>query len=268
MLLTGSMPRYFLARSLCHKGTNRISNALELITCSFSTKSLWLCLAVLLAGWYEAQEKRKRNKAKKQRFKIIEKHLSEHVVEIIQDSLPDHCTICGWSLGGQIAMGLALANPLSVKKLILVSTTPCFVKHPDWPWGMESKFLQFFMENLHQNFRTTINRFLTLQINGGRNSTNTLAQLREYFFERDQPDYNALQKGLLILQTNDMRSKLHRIGQPVLLLHGENDMITHPSAAKWMNQQLKNSRLVLFPKCGHAPFITDPERFVGCINEA
>lgn len=191
----------------------------------------------------------------------------DHVVEIIQDSLPDHCTICGWSLGGQIAMGLALANPLSVKKLILVSTTPCFVKHPDWPWGMESKFLQFFMENLHQNFRTTINRFLTLQINGGKNNTNTLAQLREYFFERDQPNYNALLKGLLILQTNDMRSKLHRIGQPVLLMHGENDMITHPSAAKWMNQELENARLVLFPKCGHAPFITDPERFVGCINE-
>ncbi|MCB1984858.1 MAG: pimeloyl-ACP methyl ester esterase BioH [Burkholderiales bacterium] len=191
----------------------------------------------------------------------------DQVVKTILDTLPDRCTICGWSLGGQVAMGLALADPIRVKKLVLVSTTPCFVKHPDWPWGMEGSFLQFFMANLHQNFRTTINRFLTLQINGGRNSANTLAQLREYFFERDPPDYNALQQGLLILQTNDMRSKLHRITQPVLLLHGENDMITHPSAAKWMSQQFNNARLVLFPKCGHAPFITDPEKFVACIHE-
>jgi len=191
----------------------------------------------------------------------------DQVVDIVQDSLPENSIVCGWSLGGQIAMALALNNPASVKKLVLVSTTPCFVKKYDWPWGMESKFLQFFMENLHQNYRVTINRFLTLQINGGRNVTNTLAQLRAYVFERDQPDYNALQKGLVILQTNDMRENLHHIEQPVLLLHGANDVITHPAAAEWMNKQLKNSKLVMFPRCGHAPFLTDPEKFVTCFNE-
>ncbi|WP_256250770.1 pimeloyl-ACP methyl ester esterase BioH [Nitrosomonas sp. Nm51] len=192
----------------------------------------------------------------------------DHVVKVIQARLPATCVVCGWSLGGQVAMELALRDPVRIKGLALVSTTPCFVKRHDWPWGMDSKFLQFFMENLHQNYRTTINRFLTLQINGGQEMSSTLTQLRQYFFERSQPDHNALQKGLLILQTNDMREKLSRIEQPVLLLHGENDMITHPFAAQWMDEQLKHSRLAMFPRCGHAPFLNDPEKFVSSFNES
>lgn len=93
-----------------------------------------------------------------------------------------------------------------------------------------------------------------------------LTQLRAYFFERERPDYAALQKGLAILQTNDLRGKLQNITQPVLLLHGDRDVITHPSAAQWMARQLKNARLVMFPQCGHAPFLSDPEQFLTCIH--
>jgi len=192
----------------------------------------------------------------------------DHIVKIVQDALPDSCIICGWSLGGQIAMELALREPQRIKQLVLVSTTPCFVKLPDWPWGMESKFLQLFAENLHQNYRTTINRFLTLQINGELKKTNTLAQLREYFFDRDQPNYKALHTGLTILKTNDMRKKLPSIEQPVVLLHGANDVITHSSAAQWMETQIRHSKLVMFSHCGHAPFLTDPEKFISSFNES
>ncbi len=190
-----------------------------------------------------------------------------HMVEIIHANLPEDCIVCGWSLGGQIAMQLALSDPARVKKLVLVATTPYFVQQKNWPWGMESRFLQLFMENLHLNYKTTINRFLTLQINGERDVSNTLTRLRQYFFEREQPDYDALQKGLVVLQTNDMREKLRDIEQPVLIIHGINDVIANPSAAKWMSQQLKNSEIVMFPHCGHAPFLTDPEKFVSCVNE-
>jgi pimeloyl-[acyl-carrier protein] methyl ester esterase len=188
------------------------------------------------------------------------------VVAIINEHLPGDCIVCGWSLGGQIAMQLAINDPERIKKLVLVATTPCFVQQHDWSWGMELRFLQLFLENLHLNYKTTINRFLTLQINGERHSAHALTQLRAYFFERQRPDYTALQRGLAILQTNDMRRKLQDIKQPVLLLHGDHDVITHPSAAQWMARQLKNARLVMFSGCGHAPFLSDPDQFVTCIH--
>jgi pimeloyl-[acyl-carrier protein] methyl ester esterase len=191
----------------------------------------------------------------------------EQLVEKIAEILPQDCIVCGWSLGGQIAVELALREPLLVQKLVLIATTPCFTKRDDWQWGMDARQLQLFMENLKRNYKLTINRFLTLQMSGDQEVIAILAQLRKHFFERKQPDPDALQKTLEILQTNDLRNKLGDIKQPVLLLHGENDVITHPTAARWMDQRLLQSKLIMFPHCGHAPFLSYPEQFITCLNE-
>jgi pimeloyl-[acyl-carrier protein] methyl ester esterase len=191
----------------------------------------------------------------------------DHLVEMIMDILPEHCMVGGWSLGGQIAMELALCEPERVQQLILISTTPCFTKRDDWDWGMEHKLLQLFLENLKLNYTAAINRFLTLQMSGDRNASKNLLQLRKHFFQCAEPDPDALQKGLAILQESDLRDRVAAIKQPVLLLHGENDVITHPAAAEWMHRQLSQSQRVLFPHCGHAPFLSYPDQFVTCLNE-
>ena len=190
-----------------------------------------------------------------------------HLVEIITKILPEHCIVGGWSLGGQIAMELALREPERVKQLILISTTPCFAKRDDWKWGMEHKLLQLFLENLKLNYATTVNRFLTLQMSGDRDASKILLQLRKHFFQRAEPDPDALLKGLRILQESDLRDRMGAIKQPVLLLHGENDVITHPAAADWMYQQLAKSQRMMFPHCGHAPFLSYPDQFVTYLNE-
>jgi pimeloyl-[acyl-carrier protein] methyl ester esterase len=77
------------------------------------------------------------------------------MVEKVAEVLPDDCTICGWSLGGQVSIELALQLPLRVKKLILVSTTPCFINHRDWQWGMDEEMLQLFIKNLKRDFAKT-----------------------------------------------------------------------------------------------------------------
>jgi pimeloyl-[acyl-carrier protein] methyl ester esterase len=105
-------------------------------------------------------------------------------------------------------------------------------------------------------------RFLTLQVSGGIDSSSALSQLRKSLAERREPDETALEAGLRILLTSDLRDKLKYIRQPVLLLHGENDVITHPDAAKWMNGQLQESELILLSRCGHAPFLSHPDEFI------
>ena len=186
----------------------------------------------------------------------------ERVVEMVADTLPPACIVGGWSLGGQIAIELALLEPVRVKKLALISTTPCFVKQQDWQWGMETATLQLFMQNLKRDYAATLNRFLTLQVNGSGDSMAVLAQLRAIVLQRNQPDEATLQTGLNILLMSDLRKKLKNVAQPTILIHGENDVINHPDAAKWMNQQLKNSELVMLPQCGHAPFLSYPDQFV------
>jgi pimeloyl-[acyl-carrier protein] methyl ester esterase len=81
-------------------------------------------------------------------------------------------------------------------------------------------------------------------------------------FERGKPDEVALEEGLRLLLSGDMRATVRAISQPVLLIHGEKDVITHPGAAKWMNQQLPHSELIILDDCGHVPFLSYPDQFV------
>lgn len=191
----------------------------------------------------------------------------QSMVETVAEILPDDCIVGGWSLGGQVAIELALQKPMQIAKLVLIATTPCFIKRENWQWGMDATILQMFTQNLAQNYTSTINRFLTLQLNGSNDSKAVLASLRKTFFQYSEPDKVALQAGLDILLTSDLREKFGEIKQPVLLLHGENDVITHAAAARWMNQQLLDAKLVMFPNCGHAPFLSFSDQFIAHLHE-
>ncbi|GJL71537.1 MAG: pimeloyl-[acyl-carrier protein] methyl ester esterase [Nitrosomonas sp.] len=191
----------------------------------------------------------------------------QRMVDKVWEILPESCIVCGWSLGGQIAMQLAIRYPERISALVLIATTPCFVKRPDWPWGMETTTLKLFRHNLEQHYEETINRFLTLQLSGSSDSKPVLAQLRKNFIQCGQPDIHMLLAGLEILLTSDLRDEVKQIKQSVLLMHGENDVITPVSAAKWMHQQLQHSKLALFSGCGHVPFLSDPSQFITSLYE-
>ena len=49
-------------------------------------------------------------------------------------------TVCGWSLGGQLALRWALSRPAQIERLILIATTPRFVQDPGWDSGMELRY--------------------------------------------------------------------------------------------------------------------------------
>ena len=191
----------------------------------------------------------------------------QDMVEMVADILPDNCIVGGWSLGGLVAIELALQRPIQVEKLVLIATTPCFIKREGWRCGMDATILKMFTQNLAQNYETTISRFLTLQLSGGSDSKTMLGSLKKTFFQYSQPDYTALQVGLDILLTSDLRERFSGIKQPVLLLHGENDVITHAMAASWMSQQLPGAKLVMFPNCGHAPFLSFSHQFITHLND-
>lgn len=190
----------------------------------------------------------------------------EQMVEQVIQHLPADCIVCGWSLGGQVAMRLAMQLPERIQQLVLVASTPCFVKRTDWAWAMEAATLNLFMKNLAHDYVQTLNRFLTLQVRGSEDQTRVLAQLRKSVLNDVPPEATTLQAGLKILQTSDLRAELKQIKQPVLLIHGQNDAIVPVEAAKWMQQQFSQAQLKLFSHCGHAPFFSFPEQFVSCFD--
>ena len=71
----------------------------------------------------------------------ISPYTLDNLAKEIKANVPiKKCSILGWSLGGQVAMNLAIRMPEFVEKLILMSTTPCFVEKKDWSYGVNKQF--------------------------------------------------------------------------------------------------------------------------------
>lgn len=170
--------------------------------------------------------------------------------------------LCGWSLGGQIAMRWALHAPHQVDKLVLVATTPSFVQRSDWECAMAGNTLHEFSVALLENHALTLKRFIALQVRGSEHERESLMDLRARLFSRGEPDIAALRGGLEILCNTDLRAMLPQITQAALVIAGERDMLTSPAASSYLAQQLPNAQLFNIKSASHAPFLSHPEIFV------
>jgi pimeloyl-[acyl-carrier protein] methyl ester esterase len=170
--------------------------------------------------------------------------------------------VCGWSLGGQVALRWAMLHPQQVQRLILVASTPCFARREGWNHAMSMELLLEFGAALQQHYALTLKRFLALQMRGGEQERGLLAELSDTLFSCGEPDLEALQAGLEILRNCDLRSALPLITQPALIVAGERDALVSMEASLYMAQQLPFAELVSIQGAAHAPFLSHPDEFV------
>ncbi len=135
--------------------------------------------------------------------------------------------VIGISMGGRIALELALQYPQMVKKLILVSTTAKLVG---------SKRRRFILNILHWIFRDS------------------------------QPRY-AFNRQMEASRSYDATGRLSEIGVQTLILHGERDHSAPYNLAKEMNSGIKNSKMITFRGGHIFFLLTERSRFLDVINE-
>jgi pimeloyl-[acyl-carrier protein] methyl ester esterase len=196
-------------------------------------------------------------------FPLPPSHFSlDRIVDQLAAQFTEPLSLCGWSLGGQVALRWALRNPEQVQRLVLVAATPCFVQKTDWPCAMENDTLAAFASALRQDSGQTLRRFLGLQVRGGERERELLAILRRSLALRDAPDPVSLQAGLDVLRDCDLRAVLVTIKQPTLLIAGGCDTLTPLAAMRFMAAKLPQARLVTIEGAAHVPFLSHPEEFV------
>lgn len=188
-------------------------------------------------------------------------HDLDGLVQVLSAQFDESLTVCGWSLGGQVALRWAQRHPEQVEKLVLVASTPCFVQRADWRYAMAAEVLQEFSTAISQNYQATLKRFLALQVRGSENERELLLQLRERLASRSEPDMATLQGGLAILRDTDMRMQLDQVMQPTLVITGERDTLTPLAASVYLAQALPNARLESIAGAAHTPFLSHPQIF-------
>jgi pimeloyl-[acyl-carrier protein] methyl ester esterase len=201
----------------------------------------------------------------------MEEFTLDRLVQGLSAQFDAPLAVCGWSLGGQVALRWAALHPQQVSRLVLVASTPCFVQREDWPYAMAAETLQQFAAALLENHAQTLKRFLALQVRGSENERELLASLRTRLFSRGEPDMAALRGGLEILRDTDLRALLPQLRQPALVIAGERDMLAPLAASRYLAQELHNASLVSVAGAAHAPFLSHPEmvveQMVGFLHE-
>ena len=184
------------------------------------------------------------------------------LAETVAAAVPAPAVWVGWSLGGLIAQQVALTMPERVSRLVLVNSTPCFTRRPDWPHAVDLPVLRRFADELRENHRAVLKRFIALEVHGCENASDQYRQLKALLFQHGEPDPAALGDGLAILESADLRADLPRIQVPTLLLMGQRDQLTPAAAGAAMLERLPNARLHVFPGAGHAPFFSHLPDFI------
>lgn len=190
----------------------------------------------------------------------------ETLTREIAQVLDQPTALLGWSLGGMIAMQFAATHPDHVSKLILVASTPQFVRTNDWPHAMDPQVLDVFAKHLTQDFQGTVQQFLALQAHGSEDERTTLRQLRKLAFSRNAPDPRALQAGLSILGQSNIRPLLTKVTCPALLIYGQHDRMVPQAVGTDLLDLMPQATLHVINRAGHAPFLSHPREFYQSIT--
>ncbi len=225
---------------------------------------------ISLPGYDQAETPVNRRSSDRQPEDTREHCLPEHrsfqaTAIALADALPAGCTVCGWSLGAQLAMQAALSAPGLFSRLVLVGATARFTQADDWLHAQPPALLETFCTHVTQDALTTRQRFAALLNQGDVHARANTHRLNDGITVTDAA---TLMYGLHWLRDVDLRDTVAALTVPVQLIHGEHDPLMPLAAAQWLNAVLPDSTLDVFAGAAHAPFLNDPDRFVSLITHA
>lgn len=176
--------------------------------------------------------------------------------------------LLGWSLGGMVALRLEKILAARVARLILVATTPCFVRRDGWPTGQPAARVRALARQYRQQGRATLQNFFASQFHAEEVVPGKVrAWMTDLLPEGLAPCAQAALETLTTLRTADLRKDLAPAGCPALVVHGERDVIIPPAAGRYLAAHRKNSCFSLVPEAGHAPFLSRPDATLSCWRE-
>ncbi len=190
--------------------------------------------------------------------------------DVLAEQLPSGIWL-GWSLGGLLALNVALRHPNLVKTLHLVTSSPCFVQTDDWSHAMPPSTLQRFAEQLKNDWRNTLQRFMALQVQGEEQARSLLRNLRHSLEQQLPPQSGVLAQGLSLLRNSDLRPQLGRITCPTYVSLGARDALVPVSIAKAMPALWSSDaplQVKVFPSSAHAPFASHRDDFLDYFCDA
>ncbi|MEH6355822.1 MAG: alpha/beta fold hydrolase [Marinobacter sp.] len=174
-----------------------------------------------------------------------------HAAAILLQRYPQSSVWLGWSLGAQVAMAAAQANPHSVNKVVTLGGFPQFVASQDWPWGVSTAIFRRFERYFERQPLACRASFFAQMIDGSEYQTE-LAQAIKPWFKKGLPELiDPLAKGVRWLRDCSQLCAWQQCPVPTLHVRGSCDAVVPPWAQHMVMPAY--SRAVTIDGMGHWP---------------
>ena len=186
--------------------------------------------------------------------------LAQDVAELSEALALEQAVVVGWSLGASVLWHL-LTGPAAARFAggIVIDMTPRVMNGPDWDLGLTPERCADRLDAMRSDypaFATAAGEAIFSPDFADEMSLKAWAG-RE-FARNDGQAIAALWTSLV---EQDVRDRLRRIAQPVIVVHGGRSHLYGPDTARYLAAEMPNARTVEFPDCGHSPHLEAPESF-------
>lgn len=189
---------------------------------------------------------------KSERFKgkpTIERY-AEHAANFVNRMRLGKIVMLGHSMGGLVVQQIALEHPEGLEKLIIVDSSAKFT--------VQHGYANSLRREADFNPIEFASRFFSPKTLEKANIVTLLQQMTQGMTSDFDPNILADDFGLV--GTVDFRRRLKDIAIPTLIVHGADDIVPL-SSARYLNENIKGSRLEIIPDAGHLVMIEKPVEF-------
>jgi len=162
--------------------------------------------------------------------------------------------LVGWSLGAAMAARMALnwgSRTPVLRGLVMVGASPSYTNPPGEKFAIEEVIYKRTLRNIKRKYPEFFYDF----------SSVLLGDIGTKIKGCKIPAQKSLIHSLELFYKDSLFDVLPRVRVPSLVMHGGEDAVFSERAGRAVSSLLPDSRFILFPRDGHAPFIDSKEQF-------
>ncbi len=194
---------------------------------------------------------------------LSRRYLAKVVSSLVAQLGFSRYSVLGHSMGGEVAMWLALDNPNAVEKLILSNSAGWITDSNRSMPLLDLPFSQVFVRTVFFNYEFLKNAWIEMLVDKEKFDEEYF--LGNYSLMYGTP-YKVIQNLVKNLDTNVLMQNIDQITTPTLLIWGDLDSVIPVDHAWWFHEKIKDSKVFVIEKAGHLPFIDKPEIFTDLVR--
>jgi 3-oxoadipate enol-lactonase len=188
--------------------------------------------------------------------------MAEDAVAVLDAAGLERAHVLGTSLGGMIALQLALDHPERVDRLVLACTTPGGAGAAPMP----ERTVRLLSEAHELPTEVALRRFVENGFGPDPDPVQIERILKHRISTAQAPEAWAAQAAAGA--AFDVWERLADIRTRTLVLTGDQDAVVDPKNSELLAARIPDARLEVFAGCGHLFFWEQPDRFIDTVKES